>query len=104
MSRVSSFHVALRKRRQGRSEIAARDAIAAIGSGCQSTSGRQPPVERRSSLLLVALDFFGQLRDGIGIELFRLLDQLLPFLVALDEAVETLLGQSRARSRLSAIA
>src|SRR4051794_5982408 len=44
-------------------------------------------------LLLVALDLLGQLVDGIGIELFRLLDQLLPLLFALDEAIETLLGQ-----------
>src|SRR5690349_7138426 len=62
-------------------------------------SVRGPPYRRSAALageplglLLVALDLLGQLRDGIGIELFRLLNQFLALLVAIDEAVETFLG------------
>src|SRR4051794_36990106 len=52
-------------------------------------------IQRRSAalsgepfrLLPIAFDFLGQLGNGIGIELFCLLDQLPAFLVALDETV-----------------
>ena len=70
-----------------------RETSPALSGSPSGWSALTAPPGEPLRLLLVALDLLGQLVDGIGIELFRLLDQLLSLLVALDEAIETLLGQ-----------
>src|SRR5438094_10497999 len=69
-----------------------RSRIALISRRCRGARSVSALTAEPLGLFLVVLDFAGELVNRSGIDLLRLVDQLLARFVALDELVEPFLG------------